>query len=204
MATDTSIIELLRQAVPGATIDDGDSRDMASAVVDREHLVEVCRVLRDHPELQFAFLADLTAVDRLPASPRFEVVYQLACLGPAFGTGVARRFRLKVRLQGTDPTLPTVSEIWPAANWAEREVFDLFGLDFSGHPDLRRVLMPDDWEGHPLRKDYPVQIRKDTSSWSPMEVTQEQFVANMRAAKDQATRAARTVAGRRDPGASGD
>lgn len=204
MAIDTSFLNLVRQAVPDATLEDGDSRDMASAYVDRDHLVEVCRVLRDHAELQFAFLADLTAVDRLPASPRYEVVYQLACIGPAFGTGVARRFRLKVRLMGDDARVPTVSEIWPAANWAEREVFDLFGIDFAGHPDLRRVLLPDDWEGHPLRKDHPVQIRKDTSSWSPMELTQDQFVSNMKVAREHATRAAHAIAGLRDSGKNGD
>lgn len=204
MAIDQSFLDLVRQAVPAATIEDGDSRDMASAVVDREHLVEVCRVLRDHADLQFAFLADLTAVDRLPASPRYEVVYQLACLGPAFGTGVARRLRLKVRLMGDDARVPTVCDVWPAANWAEREVYDLFGIDFAGHPDLRRVLLPDDWEGHPLRKDHPVQIRKDTSSWSPMELTQDQFVSNMKVAREHATRAAHAIAGLRDSGKNGD
>ncbi len=197
---DFSFLDLVRQAVPGATIDTGDSRDMASAFVDREHLVDVCRTLRDHADLQFAFLADLTAVDRLPSSPRFEVVYQLACLGPAFGTGVARRFRLKVRLMNDDARLPTVSGIWPAADWAEREVFDLFGIDFTGHPDLRRVLLPDDWEGHPLRKDHPVQIRKDTSSWSPMQLTEAEFTANMKAAREHAARAARAIVGQRGQG----
>jgi len=197
---DLAFLDIVRQAVPGASIDAGDSKDMASAFVDREHLVDVCRTLRDHADLQFAFLADLTAVDRLPASPRYEIVYQLACLGPAFGTGPARRFRLKVRLMSDDARVPTVSEIWPAANWAEREVFDLFGVDFTGHPDLRRVLLPDDWEGHPLRKDHPVQIRKDANSWSPMQLTEEQFVANMKAAREHATRAARALAGQRESG----
>ncbi len=204
MAIDTAFLDLVRQAVPGASIETADAPDMASAFVDREHLVEVCRVLRNHPDLQFAFLADVTAVDRLPASPRYEMVYLLACLGPAFGTGPARRMRLKVRLQADDARVPTVSKVWPAANWAEREVFDLFGIDFAGHPDLRRVLMPDDWEGHPLRKDFPVQIRKDTASWSPMQLTEEQFTANMRAAKVQATQAARAIVGDRGPKTSGD
>jgi NADH-quinone oxidoreductase subunit C len=200
MSADASFLDLVRQAVPEASIEPGDSTDMASACVDREHLVDVCRTLRDHPDLQFAFLADITAVDSLPAAPRYEVVYQLACLGSAFGTGPARRLRLKVRLMADDARVATVSEIWPAANWAEREVFDLFGVHFAGHPDLRRVLMPDDWEGHPLRKDYPVQIRKDAASWSPMQVTQEQFAANMKAAREHATRAARAIVGQRENG----
>lgn len=197
---DMTVLECVRQALPHAKVEAGDSRDMGSMFVDRDDLVEVCRTLRDHADLQFAFLADMTAVDRLPASPRFEVVYQLACLGPAFGTGVARRFRLKVRLMNDDPRLPTVSDVWPAANWAEREVFDLFGIDFTGHPDLRRVLMPDDWEGHPARKDYPVQLRKDATSWSPMQLTEEQFAANMKAAREHAARAARAVGGQRGNG----
>ena len=116
---DSAYLDLVRQAVPGATLELVPSCDMVTVVVDRDHLVDVCRTLRDHAELQFAFLADITAVDLLPASPRFEIVYNLACLGPAYGTAPARRLRLKVRLSGDDPRVPTVCEIWPAANWAD-------------------------------------------------------------------------------------
>jgi NADH-quinone oxidoreductase subunit C len=197
VSADASFLDIVRQAVPGASVEAEPANDMASAYVDREHLLDVCQALRDHADLQFALLADVTAVDRLPASPRYDVVYLLACLGPAFGTGIARRLRIKVRLMSDDARLPSVSGIWPAANWGERDVFDLFGIDFVGHPDLRRVLMPEDWEGHPLRKDYPVQIRKDTASWSPMQLTEEQYTANMKAAREHATRAARAVGGQR-------
>jgi NADH-quinone oxidoreductase subunit C len=93
---------------------------------------------------------------------------------------------VKVRVPGNDPGLPSVVGLYPVAGWLEREVFDLMGLTFEGHPDLRRVLMPDDWEGHPLRKDYPVQVRKDTASWSPIQLTPEEFAANVRAAHEQA------------------
>lgn len=193
--TDAAFLDIVRAAVPGATIDVAPSIDMPSAYVDRDHLVEVCQTLRTHPDLQFSVMLDVTAVDLLPAVPRYEIVYLLVCLGPAYGTAPARRLRLKVQLANESAAVPTVSGVWPVANWGEREVFDLFGIAFEGHPDLRRVLMPDDWEGHPLRKDYPVQIRKDTASWSPIQLTEEQFTANMRAAREHATRAARSIRG---------
>lgn len=193
--TDAAFLDIVRAAVPAATIETLPSIDMPVASVDRDHLVEVCETLKTHPDLQFSVLLDVTAVDRLPAVPRYEIVYLLVSLGAAYGTAPARRLRLKVSLTNESSAVPTVSGVWPAANWGEREVYDLFGITFEGHPDLRRVLMPDEWEGHPLRKDYPVQIRKDTASWSPMQLTEEQFKANMLAAREHATRAARSIRG---------
>jgi NADH-quinone oxidoreductase subunit C len=98
----------------------------------------------------FARLSSVTAVDRYPAEPRFEVVYHLQSVERN------QRVRLKCRLSGENPQIESVTSVWRGANWYEREVFDLFGIRFRGHPDLRRIMMPDDWEGHPLRKDYPV------------------------------------------------
>ena len=191
-----SVVDLLHEAVPAAVIETAASVDMPVLYIDREHLVDVCRALRDLPALQCTFLAELTAVDYLPADPRFEIVYHLACLGAAFaqpgGAAPARRVRLKVRLSGAEAHVPTVTSIWPAAGWLEREVFDLFGVVFDGHPDLRRILMTDDWEGHPLRKDYPVQIRKNTSAWSAMQMTPAEFAANIEAARDHARGQAET------------
>jgi len=148
--------------------------------VPRDHLLDVARVLRDAPELRFAFLAELTAVDVWPREPRFEVIYVLVSLEHR------RRLRMKVRLQGADAHVATVTGIWPAANWLEREVWDLFGIAFDGHPDPRRLLMPEDWEGFPLRKDSPVQIRRPPHVAEPLQVTQEEFATNVE--RDRLTR----------------
>jgi NADH-quinone oxidoreductase subunit C len=152
---------------------------MPTAFVDAGQLVAAGGALK---AAGFTVLVDALPVDYLPREPRFEMTYLL--LNPG-GTGTtAARLRLKVRVSGTDPRLPTLSEVWPAANWAEREAFDLFGILFDGHPDLRRILMPEDWEGYPLRKDYPVQIKAPVKTYEPLQVTQEEFVANLEAARE--------------------
>jgi len=116
---------------------------------------DVCLYLRDEPMLRMDLLVDLTAVDfsAYPGDtgPRFEVVYNL------ISTTYRHRIRLKVRVPEEDPRIDTVSSIWQTANWHERETFDLMGIKFDGHPDLRRILLAEDWEGHPLRKEYPVK-----------------------------------------------
>jgi NADH-quinone oxidoreductase subunit C len=191
------LIALVTAAVPGASLTEVPSIDMSTVDVDREHLVDVARVLRDHPALQFALLVDVTAVDRLPASPRFEILYLFAAIGEAYKTNNAttaappRRLRLRTWLSGDEPRLATLSTVYPAAAWPEREVFDLFGISFDGHPDLRRILMPEDWEGFPLRRDYPVQIRKHAQAWEPIQLSQEEFAANVRAQREHAARLAR-------------
>jgi NADH-quinone oxidoreductase subunit C len=134
-------------AVEGAKFDRGE----LSIFIRRDAIREACAILRDDPGLQFNFLSDLTCVDWYPSDPRFEVVYQL------FSIPKKSRVRLKVKLGGDDPSLPSITSVWPAANYFEREVFDLFGIRFEGHPYLRRIMMPENWEGHPLRKDYPVE-----------------------------------------------
>jgi NADH-quinone oxidoreductase subunit C len=134
-------------AVEGAKFDRGE----LSIFIRRDAIREAGAILRDDPELQFNFLADLTCVDWYPSDPRFEIVYHL------FSIPKKSRVRLKVKLGGDDPSLPSITSVWPAANYYEREVFDLFGIRFEGHPYLRRIMMPENWEGHPLRKDYPVE-----------------------------------------------
>ena len=195
MAT-PSIIDALKAAVPGAKVETVPAVDMETLLVDRESLVDVCRFLRDDAAFQFALLSDIVGVDMLPREPRFDVVYLLACLGPAFLTAghtqaaPARRLRLRVQLPGDDAVVPTVSSVWRSAAWPEREVFDMFGIRFENHPDLRRILMTDDWEGHPLRKDYPVQIRKSGHIPWAIQLTPEQFAQNIAAARAQADKAA--------------
>ena len=174
----TTIVEALKRAVADAAPEIGPATDQPTIVVPSDLIVETCAALRDEPDLRFVFLSDVTAVDWWPGEPRFEVVYHLASFEHR------ARLRLKARLPGENPHIRTVSGLWPAANWLEREVWDLFGIVFDGHPDLRRLLMPEDWEGHPLRKDYPVQINKAVKIFEPLEMTESQFRENLRADRE--------------------
>lgn len=123
-----------------------------TALVPREHIVAVCSFLKESPKAVFNFLADLCGGDRgLEEEPRFEVNYHL------FSTTSNQRLRLKVLLDESDVHVPTVTGVWRTANWHERETYDLVGVVFDGHPDLRRILLPDDWQGHALRKDFPLR-----------------------------------------------
>jgi NADH-quinone oxidoreductase subunit C len=122
----------------------------------------------------------------MPREPRFEVVVLVASFGVAGFGDSPKRLRIKVRVPGNDARLPTTSIIWPAMNWAERELWDMFGIQADGHPDMRRILMPDEWEGHPARKDYPVQIKKPYTILEPIQLTPEEFVDSVQATRDRA------------------
>ena len=122
--------------------------------VDPQTIVEVCRYLRDDPELKFEVLSDLTGVD-LPKENKIQVVYHL------YSYSHRHQTVLKADLPRENPRVSTMEGVWKAANWMEREVFDLFGVVFDGHSDLRRILLPEDWVGHPLRKDYVEQEEYD-------------------------------------------
>ena len=111
-------------------------------------IASICGFLKY--DQKFVRLSTVTAVDRYPAEPRFEVIYHLHCVERN------ERVRLKCRVSGAEPAIESVTSVWRGANWYEREVFDLFGIGFVNHPNLRRIMMPEDWQGHPLRKDYPV------------------------------------------------
>jgi len=167
-----AIIDILLPLVPGAAFEPAPSVDFATLYVPSDRLVETCRALRDAPDLDFKVLTEVTAADYLPREPRYEVVYHLLSVSKR------RRLRLKVRVS-SDGTVPTVEGVWLGAGWPEREVWDMFGIVFDGHGDLRRLLMPEDWEGHPARKDYPVQIRKAAQTYEPLEVSEEEFRANI-------------------------
>lgn len=123
--------------------------------VKKDKIREICLYLRDDPSIRMDHLADLTAVDYSTypgdTGPRFEVVYNM------ISTVHCHRIRLKVRLTNENPQIATVSSLWNTANWHERETYDLMGITFEGHPDLRRILLAEDWEGHPLRKEYPLK-----------------------------------------------
>jgi len=119
-------------------------------IVPVARLIEVATRLHDAPDAAFDYCSDLTATDWPPRAERFDVIY---CL---YSTRLRHRVRIKVKAAENQP-VPSVTSIWPAANWLEREVFDMFGVNFTGHPDRRRILMPDDWQGFPQRKDYPLE-----------------------------------------------
>lgn len=141
----------LKERDPQAAAEIISFRGETTIVVPRERLTRTAEFLKSDPELAYEFLSDICAVDRFPVEPRFEVNYHLTSLKQR------ARLRLKVKLTTNEPVVATVTTIWPTANWHEREIFDLMGVRFEGHPDLKRILMPDDWEGHPHRKDYPVE-----------------------------------------------
>jgi len=126
-------------------------RDELTIYVNRADIRRACEILREGAGTKFNFLSDLTCVDVFPSEPRFEVIYNL------LSHSRKERVRLVAKVPGGDPSIESLMGLWASANFFEREVFDLFGVRFLGHPNLRRIMMPEDWEGHPLRKDYPVE-----------------------------------------------
>jgi NADH-quinone oxidoreductase subunit C len=123
-------------------------REELTITVARENILAACEAVK---AAGYNFFEDVTAVDWYPSEPRFQISYSILSFS------LKRRVRIVVRLAGDDAAMDSITAIWPAANFYEREVFDLFGVHFGGHPNLRRIMMPEDWQGHPLRKDYPVE-----------------------------------------------
>lgn len=155
-AQSTSVVTgNLRAWNPNAVEEVIEFRGETTIVLPRKILRSVAERCRDSADLQFNLLSDATCVDRYPIEPRFELSYHLVSIPRR------DRVRLQVRLASSDPVVDSLVPVWPGANWLEREIFDLFGIRFSGHPDLRRILLPDDWEGYPLRRDFPVEGFRD-------------------------------------------
>ena len=154
-----AILARLRERAGNGVLETHDFRGDHTAVVARESILDLLTFCRDDSALEFDLLVDITAVDNLKFpgredGPRFEVVYHL------YSTVHNHRVRLKVRAEEDDAHVPTASVLWPIANWLEREVWDMFGVRFDGHPDLRRLLLYEEFVGHPLRKDYPIERRQ--------------------------------------------
>lgn len=150
MAEMNLAVKKLQERFPTSILEVKTFRDEVSFVVQKKDIFEICKFLYSDPDLQYQMLTDLCGVDYFPETPRFEVVYLL------YSMKNQQRLRLKIRVGDSESVL-SVESIWKAANWLEREVYDLFGIPFENHPDLRRILLWEGFKGHPLRKDFPVQ-----------------------------------------------
>ena len=148
------VLRRLLDALPDAVLDTHVTHGDATARVEAARILDVFRLLRDDAELEFEMLSDVTAVDYLGEEPRFEVVYHL------YSVAKNHRVRIKARVAESAPEIDSAVAVWPSANWMEREVWDLYGIRFRDHPDPRRLLLYEEFEGHPLRKDYPKEKRQ--------------------------------------------
>jgi NADH-quinone oxidoreductase subunit C len=154
---DSPELRLIQENFPGSVVKTRLFRGEKTIVIHKDNIVGICKLLRDARETNYNYLSDVTCFDRLDIMDeddenelRFEVIYNL------YSLGTFQRLRLKAQVGEDDASIDTVEVIWPNANWNEREVYDMFGISFNNHSDLRRILMPDDWVGHPLRKDFPL------------------------------------------------
>ena len=147
-------LKKLTERFPGSILETHSHRGDDTAIVKKEDILEICTFLRDDKELLYNFMMDLTAVDYMGKEPRFEVVYHL------YSLKYNRRVRIKARVSESECHIDSIVPIWICANWFEREVFDMYGIIFDGHPELRRILLYEGFQGHPLRKDYPLKLRQ--------------------------------------------
>jgi len=146
------IAEKIKEQFPDEVVEVTSFRDQVSVIVKKDRVVDICRYLHDDPQLDFKYLTDLCGVDyHGKKEPRFEVVYHF------YSIRRRQRIRIKAQVPEDDPHIRTVTSLWAGAEWHERECYDMYGIEFRGNPDLRRILMPEDWEGYPLRKDYPIK-----------------------------------------------
>jgi NADH-quinone oxidoreductase subunit C len=151
MAVQSTLIKTIKEKFPAAVVSFHSFRNDDTIVIKKDNLKEIMLFLKNDKEMQFNMLIDVTAVDYLGSEPRFEVVYHLLSLP------LKQRLRIKVPLEESEAELESITSIYPGANWFEREVYDMFGIKFKNHPNLKRLLMYDEFEGHPLRKDFPLK-----------------------------------------------
>jgi NADH-quinone oxidoreductase subunit C len=151
---ETGLIAKVEAAFPGKVMESHSQHGNETIIINREDALAIFTTLRDDPQFAFNLLVDLSAVDFFGQEPRFEVVYHFHSMP------LNHRLRVKIRVPENEAWVYSASSLWKAANWLEREVWDMFGIKFSGHPDLRRILMYEEFRGHPLRKDYPVNKRQ--------------------------------------------
>lgn len=154
IGNDSNLVKVIKEKYGVSILDSFVFRDEATHIIKKDSLIEICRFLKNNSELQFNFLTDIVAVDYFPIKPRFEIIYHL------YSIPQKHRLRLKVKAEDGE-TIPSVTSIWKTADWAEREAYDMFGIRFEGHPNLKRIYMPEGWDGFPLRKDYPLKGYKD-------------------------------------------
>lgn len=154
------IANIIKERFPEEVLDIREFREQVSVIVKKERIKEIMKFLRETPQLDFDYLQDLCGVDYLgKKEKRFEVVYHL------YSIKNRHMIRIKAEVSEEDCNIDSVVDIWAGANWHERECYDMFGINFNGHPDLRRILMPEDWEGYPLRKDYPLKSDLGEREW---------------------------------------
>ncbi len=153
-ANANAVVEQLRAWNAKSVIDVIEDRGEVTMVIPRELLRSAAQQCKENPSLKFNLLSDITCLDRFPVEPRFELNYQLVSMERS------ARLRLRCDVSGQQPIIDSMCPVWPGANWMEREVFDLFGIRFEGHPDLRRILLPEEFEGAPLRRDFPTEGKR--------------------------------------------
>ena len=151
---DSILVKKVKERFALSILDTLIVRNEITHLIKKDSLIDICRFLKDDFELQLNFLSDVLGTDYFPQKPRFEVVYHL------YSIPKKHRLRLKIKIEDGE-SVPSVTSIWSSADWAERETYDMFGIRFEGHPNLKRIYMPEDWDGFPLRKDYPLRGYKD-------------------------------------------
>ena len=151
---DSILVKKVKERFAPFILDTLIARSEITHLIKKAGLIDICRFLKDDFELQLNFLSDVLGTDYFPQKPRFEVVYHL------YSIPKKHRLRLKIKIEDGE-SVPSVTSIWSSADWAERETYDMFGIRFEGHPNLKRIYMPEDWDGFPLRKDYPLRGYKD-------------------------------------------